>query len=462
MSPVPNAWRVKPALILKPETDVTDKPSSHLLRQRRFWPLFLLLQTGTFNDNALKNALIGLITFGGVAFLSNLDSAVRVPVAAFIFTGPFLLVCAIAGQIADKFDRGQILRWVKRAEVLIMLIAAIGFWWVNIYILTFALFCMGAQSAFFSPTKNSVLPYWLGDEELIAGNALLNGFVFVFVLIGMIAGLFLIGTDNGPKIIAVLLLILAAIGWWASEMCLPAPPPTPNLKVNFEPISATWSVLKSAFDSPPVLRPMLGISWFYGLSTVIVTTLPDYISSVMGYDRTVLIFILVASTLSILVGSLLCSLLSKRGNWGHESVGLSAFGILIVLVFILDLFLSATTRSAALEDGTLRNLDVFFAQEGTARFMADVCLSSIGGGLFVVPLQAMAQRRADPKIRARLMSAGAVLLNLFVNIVTIALIYMGAKALPPKSPFLIIIVGSAVVAVYASWRTFNPVNDAEG
>ena len=63
------------------------------LLQRRFAPLFILLQTGTFNDNALKNALIALITFGGVVFLADLPSAIRVPVAAFIFTGPFLLVC---------------------------------------------------------------------------------------------------------------------------------------------------------------------------------------------------------------------------------------------------------------------------------------------------------------------------------------------------------------------------------
>jgi hypothetical protein len=69
----------------------------------------------------------------------------------------------------------------------------------------------------------------------------------------------------------------------------------------------------------------------------------------------------------------------------------------------------------------------------------------------------MAQRRADPQTRARLMSAGAVLLNLFVNLVTIVLIYMGAKALPPKSPFLIIIVGSFFVALYALYRSFRPV-----
>ena len=110
------------------------KQAGSLLTHRRFWPLFVLLQTGTFNDNILKNALIGMITFGGVIFLPGLPSDIRVPVAAFIFTGPFLLVCAIAGQIADKVDRGVILKTIKRVEIGIMLIAAIGFWLVNIWI----------------------------------------------------------------------------------------------------------------------------------------------------------------------------------------------------------------------------------------------------------------------------------------------------------------------------------------
>ena len=95
---------------------MSAKLAGKLFTQRRFLPLFTLFQTGTFNDNTLKNALIALITFGGFAFLSDLPSAIRVPVAALIFTGPFTVLCAIAGQIADKYDRGTIFRWVKRLE----------------------------------------------------------------------------------------------------------------------------------------------------------------------------------------------------------------------------------------------------------------------------------------------------------------------------------------------------------
>lgn len=431
-----------------------DKGGFGFILKRRFAPLFVLLQLGTFNDNALKNALIALITFGGIAFLSDLPSAIRVPVAALIFTGPFTLVCAIAGQIADKVDRGIILRWVKRMEIVIMCVAAIGFWLVDVRILALALGLMGAQSGFFSPTKNAVLPQWLTPKELIRGNALLNGFVFVLILVGQIFGMFMVMKEGGPKMVAVVLLFIAFIGWIASEFCPPAPAPKPDLKVNYEPVTATISALSKAFHSPTVLRPMLGIAWFYGLSTVFVTTFPDYVASVMNYDLSVLLLILVLSTLSILLGSLLVMIFGNLKIWGPEAIRLSAIGICGVMLFFgVFYYLPSPTHLGEIPG----NAQDFLANTNTPLFMGALLLSSICNGLFVVPLQAMAQRRADPAIRARLMSAGAVLLNLFVNLTTFGLIGLALLNLPPKSPFLMVVIGSAIVAVYAVYRSFKPV-----
>ncbi len=433
---------------------MTTKPKP-LLLSRRFLPLFVLLQTGSFNDNLLKNAMIGLITFGGIIFLPGLPSEIRVPVAAFIFTGPFLLVSAIAGQIADKVDRSTILKNIKRAEVLIMMLSGLGFLLSNIWILCVSLFFMGAQSAFFSPTKNAVLPQWLDDAELIKGNALLNGFVFVFILAGMVVGLFLIGTPNGPKLVASLLLLMSVIGWIASEFTPPAPPPKPHLKVNFEPVSATFNILRRAFHAPHVLKPMLGIAWFYGFSTILITTLPDYVANVLGYDRIVLITILVGSTLGILFGSLLCMGIGKMNIWGREAIGLATLGILGVVIFVADLYFNAADKTVMSDDGLRKGLAVFFEDPRSLRLLIDITLASICGGLFVVPLQAMAQRRAEPAVRARLMSAGAILLNLAVNFCTFLLIGLGYLNLPPKTPFLIIMIISLFVALYAAWRTWQ-------
>lgn len=431
-------------------------PETGLTFSRRFLPLFTLFQLGTFNDNALKNALIALITFGGFVFLSDLPSGVRVPVAALIFTGPFTILCAIAGQIADKIDRGIIFRWVKRAEVVIMLIAAVGFYFENIHILAVALGMMGAQSAFFSPTKNAVLPQWLTEKELIRGNALMSGFQFATLLVATIVGLFVL--SMGSATLSVILVVFALLGWFAAEFTPAAPAPTPDLKINYEPITATISVLKKAFAHPDVLRPLLGVAWFYGLSTVFVTTLPDLVGKTMGYNEQALQILLAGSTVGILIGSLFVLVVGNMKIWGPEAVRLSAAGIIGVTLFTLGLVLVPfPLYSGEAEFGPMGD---FLADPNTPLFFAMLVGASICNGIFVVPMQAMAQRRSDPAIRARLMSAGSVLLNLFVNLTTFGLIGLGALALGPTVPFWLIIVGSFIVATYAVYRSVKLVERA--
>lgn len=426
-------------------------PETGLTFSRRFLPLFALFQAGTFNDNALKNALIALITFGGVAFLSDLPSGMRVPVAALIFTGPFTILCAIAGQLADKIDRGVIFRWVKRAEVGIMLLAALGFYLMDVRILAVALGLMGAQSAFFSPTKNAVLPQWLTERELIKGNALMSGFQFATILAATIFGLFVL--TFGTVVISVTLIVLALFGWIAAEQCPPAPAPQPDLKINYEPISATLSVLNKAFAHPDVLRPLLGISWFYGLSTVFVTTLPDFVGQTMGYNEQALQILLACSTISILVGSLFVFAVGNMKIWGPEAVRLTALGIIGVTLFTIGL-ITVPVPTYVGEDA-FGPIGAFLSDPDMPLFLSMLVGASISSGIFVVPLQAMAQRRSAPEIRARLMSAGSVLLNLFVNLTTFGLIGLGALALGPDLPFWIIVVGSLIVAVYAVYRSIK-------
>jgi len=430
-----------------------NKPRRPLLLSRRFAPLYILFEAGTFNDNALKNALIGIVTYLALInpefeFLPNVTDAAKVPIASLIFTGPFLIFCSIAGQIADKVDRGVIFRWIKRAEVGIMGIASLGFLTQNIWLLAISLGLMGTQSAFFSPTKNAVLPQWLDSDELIKGNGLLSGTQFAVLLLGTIIGLQL--AIDYPMILAAILMLLAIIGWIAAETCPPAPAPNPDLVVDYNPITAIWAVLKKIFAHPDVLRPWLGIAWFYALSTIFLTAFPNFIANVMGYDKSVLQIVLVVSTIAIFIGSIVTMAIGQKKIWGPEAIGLVALGITGVTIFSTILyFVPAPIYSGS---ASLGNGKEFLSHANTPLFLAGVAGVSIFNGIFVVPLQAMAQRRAQPHIRAQLMSAGSVLYNFFVNFVTFALIGLAALAMPPKAPFLMIIVGSACVMVYAIYR----------
>ena len=432
---------------------MSARQAGRLLVQRRFGPLFALFQTGTFNDNALKNALIAMITFGGVAFLSDLPSQIRVPVAALIFTGPFTVLCAIAGQIADKVDRGVIFRWVKRVEVGVMGLAALGFYLQDVRILAVALGLMGAQSAFFSPTKNAVLPQWLGERELITGNAVLSGVQFAVVLGATIVGLQVLKMGAGT--LSLVLVALALVGWAMSELCPPAPAPRPDLKINYEPVTATIDVLKTAFAHPEVLRPLLGVAWFYGVSAIFVTTLPDYVGSTLGFEEGALQILLAASTVSILLGAVFVMVVGNWRVWGPEAVRLVALGSTGVTLATLALVsIPKPVHAATAPDGAaFGSVAAFLGHPATPLFIGVLVAASFCNGVFLVPLQAMAQRRAPPAIRARLMSAGSVLLNLAVNLATFGLIALAARALAPETPFWLIVAGGTGVSAYAILRS---------
>jgi hypothetical protein len=164
----------------------------------------------------------------------------------------------------------------------------------------------------------------------------------------------------------------------------------------------------------------------------------------MQYDLYVLSFIQAATTIGILAGSLLCVVIAK----GREAVGLMATGIVGVTIFSADLYLNNFETSRTVQ----ASLPEFFEDPQMPRFMAAIFLASLFNGLFVIPLQAMAQGRSTPERRARLMAAGAVMLNLSVNLCTIMLIRLGYLDLAPNVPFLIIATISAIVSAYAIWR----------
>ena len=127
-----------------------------LLSQRRFAPFFWTQFCGAANDNLFKFAFTVLVTYQLQVSWLPAEQAGLVIAALFIL--PFLLFSATSGQLADKFDKAQIMRMVKNFEVCIMLLAAYGFWAHQIAVLLACTFLMGLHSTLFGPVKYAYLP----------------------------------------------------------------------------------------------------------------------------------------------------------------------------------------------------------------------------------------------------------------------------------------------------------------
>ena len=175
---------------------VSESSQFSLLKQRRFGPFFLTQFLGAFNDNVLRNGLIILITFQSVKVF-ELDAGQLANVAGALFILPFFIFSATAGQLADKYEKSRLIRYIKIAEIVLMLIAAVALATRSYSVLFLVLFLMGCQSTMFGPVKFAYLPQQLATHELVGGNALVESGTYMAIIFGLIVGGISIAIDPG-------------------------------------------------------------------------------------------------------------------------------------------------------------------------------------------------------------------------------------------------------------------------
>jgi 1-acyl-sn-glycerol-3-phosphate acyltransferase len=414
-----------------------------LLRERRFAPFFATQFLGALNDNVFKQALLTLMTFHA-AHMSTLQAGVLVPLAAGVFILPYFLFSATAGQLADKIEKTRIIRLVKAAEILIMMIGAIGFLRSSLPLLLIALFLMGTHSSVFGPVKYAILPQHLRQDELVGGNAWVESGTFLAILVGTIAGGLLGATEAGIFLWVPLITIgIAVMGYLASRAIPLAPAAAPDLAIDWNPLRETWRNLKFLRQRRTVFLSVLGVSWFWFYGALFLAQMPLFGKDVLGGDEHVTVALLTCFSIGIGIGSLLCERLS-----GHKvEIGLVPFGSIGLTVFALDLFFASPLASA---DGlrSVVGLAEFLRTASTWRILFDLLMIGMFGGFYIVPLYAMIQTRSDPTHQSRVI-AGNNILNAVFMVVAYALA-AGLVKLGASIPqlFLLTALLNAVVAIY--------------
>jgi 1-acyl-sn-glycerol-3-phosphate acyltransferase len=372
-----------------------------LLRTRRFLPFFLTQFAGAFNDNLFRNALVIMATFG-VGTAAGADDGLVANIAAALFIAPFFLFSALAGQLADKYEKSILIRRIKLAEIAIMAVAAYGFWTNNIALLLGVICVLGLQATLFGPVKYALLPQQLHSDELVGGNAWIDAGTFVAILLGTLAGGALAASGTtAHRIVGVALLLFALLGWLAACAVPAAQASDPALTLRFNPFTETWKLIDAARANRTVFLSILGVSWFWFVGSLLLAQLPAWTRGVLSGDASVVTLLLACFSLGIGVGSLLCERLS-----GHKvEIGLVPLGSIGLTVFALDLYLA---RPVALAGPTL-HWQTFLATDGGWRLAIDCALTGISGGLFIVPLYSLILQRSEASHRARIIACNNVL-----------------------------------------------------
>lgn len=409
-----------------------------LLGQRRFAPYFATQFLGAFNDNVYRQALILLITSGVVATTVAPNTLNNIGLLLFIL--PFFLFSALAGQFADKYDKALLIRRIKLAEVAIMLMAAIGFYFNSLWFLLALLFCMGFQSTCFGPLKYSIMPQHLKNTELVAGNALVQQGTYVAILLGSISGIVLNMEGAGQWWAPAGVITIAVLGWLAARQIPAAPPADPHLKLNWNIFSETARIIGYAREVKSVWYSVLAISWFWFLGAAYTTQLKVYVDDYIHGTEMVYALLLATFSIAIGVGSVLCEKLSGK----KVELGLVPIGSLGLSLFSIDLFFSY--QGMAANDGPV-TVAAFLSDPAGLRIIADLFGIGVFGGFYIVPLFSFIQHRTRSSHLARVIAACNILNALLMVLSAIAgIVVVGVLGISIPGFFLILALANLVVA----------------
>lgn len=403
-----------------------------LLTTRRFMPMFCTQFLGAFNDNIYKNSLVIFIAFT-LADQATINSSILVIMAGGLFILPYFLFSALAGQLADKYEKSMIVRYVKLAEIIIMGLAIPGFATGNVTILMTVLFLMGTHSTFFGPLKYGILPQHLQLSELTGANGLVQMATYLAILGGTIIGGILVAIEGyGIYLVSALLIIVALAGWYASRFIPEAEPADSTIQIDWNLFRQAWRILRQSIVEKDTFIAMIAISWFWFLGASYLSLVPTYTRDVLGGDELVATLLLTAFSLGIGSGSLLCERLSR----GHIEPGLVPVGALGLTLFAIDLFLIGDPVTVS--PGVVGPMQ-FLSVMTNWRIISDLVCIGFFGGIYIVPLYAMIQNRSIPAFRSRTIAANNILNALFM--VASALLVIGFIKLAMTIPQIYLLIG---------------------
>lgn len=437
-----------------------------LLGQKRFAGVFWTQSIGAFADNFYKQSLIMMVALGALHSDRVPDKSLAALAGALLML-PFVLFSATAGQLADKYDKARLIVGLKLAEMVFSVVGTYAVFTQNLDLCLVVLLFFGFQAAFFGPLKYSILPQLLHREELVTGNAWVEMSTNVFILVGTILANVLVSRglhDHRMLPVGGVLMVLAVLGFLAART-IPASPPVrgdqaasqsgeaqplgsqpsvdpSQVRVEWNPITPTFRILKMIAGQRGILNAVLGVSWFWVLGGVLLTMLPFYVTEVLHSSTDVNTMLFALFSVGVAVGSMLCEKLS----FGRLELGLVPFGSIGISLSLFALYLLGGPLPKAAQ---LYEPIPFLSHPGGAAIALCMFLFSVFTGFFIVPLYTFLQERSAPEQRSRVI-AGNNVVNSFFLVGALFVYSWMTDVLKVSLPgvFLVLGLANALVAAY--------------
>lgn len=405
----------------------------------RLFPLLFAQFLGVFNDNAFKMLAILAVIGSQTGYFRD---------AAFMFAMtvsyvlPFLLMTAPSGAVSDRFQKRYVLILTKFLELLVMALGALclgrSSLWGSVPLLA-VMFLMTAQTSFFSPAFQAILPETFTEKELSKANGDIGMASFIAAIAGIGAAPLIksfsgtiahglsgygIPVPNELYVSGVFLMIGSFLGIAAAFRVAPTAEYEQqhlhkrkigafrSLKLGWAALTERLSIFLSAF----------GDAFFVGIGVAIQTilvmfakyTLPEF-----GGDLEIAALQL-APAIGMGVGCYLCGRLSRN----KIELGFVPFGAIGIAIF-LPLAVYAPGPALTLGRLLLHPLSLLW-----------LIFGGLSGGFFVIPLRAFLQQRLSPSARGSALAlANAICFTIvLLTSAVVFLLMIGASELPAGTP----------------------------
>ena len=413
---------------------------AHLLRSRRFVPLFATQFLGAFNDSLFKQAVVLFVTY---QLYSNPAKEFRFSaIAQGLFILPFFLFSALSGQLADDHDKAKLIRIIKLAEIGIMILGGAGIMLANIPLMLAAVGLMGVHSTFFGPIKYAILPQHLHRDEVLGGTGLVEAGTYIAILLGTIlAGVL----ASRPSTAAFAVLGFALAGYLAGRQVPPAPPAAERLPITWHIVHASIELVSATMRIRRLFLAILAISFFWTIGAVLIIIFPPLVKNVLGANEQVASLFIAVFSIGIAIGSVAINRLLKS----EVSARFAPPAVIAMGVFVLLLHFVALTWSK--HGPELTTLENFLVNPMAWPMILCLLGVAITGGMFVVPLYAFLTTTVPKTETSRTVAANNIVNSGAMVIGSLLSIGLNLAGVGPTAQ-LLLVAAMCIVSAWLGWK----------
>ncbi len=373
---------------------------------------------GALNDNVFKL----LVAFYLIGIAAGSPDRI-LAIAGALFVLPFLVFTPLAGSLADRLSKRNIIVAAKASEVLLMGLGAAAFLLGNGPMLYAVLFGMALQSALFGPAKLGIIPELVPPRALARANSILVAATFLAVVLGTGIAPALGQISAGNYAAAGLACVGIAVAGFLASLPIRRTPPA-RIRTNADPrgIREALVTLRNLRDDRRLFLAILAAASFSLIGAFLQLNLIPFGMDALGLTQEQSGYLFLLAAVGIGLGALVSGRVSGNGiEFGPVPIGAAGLAVGSILLGLLPPSLVPACLI--------------------------IVFMGMSAGLFIVPLQAFVQHRSPADRRGRILAASGVL-GWTAVLAASGLLFLLGEILHVPSALRFLVVGllSALVA----------------